>query len=470
MTICFYCNCIIEMAAKYCHTCGNKISQQNGPLRLNNRYEIKYQLGSGGYGVVYYAIDHLLKCRPCAIKVIDHKNEEAFLLAQLSHPSLPAVYDCFDVQNKWYIVMEYINGETLRSLLSTQKDGILSYHEVLNIAIQIANVFLFLHNQTPQIIFRDLKPENVMISNDQHIYLIDFGIARVYKTGQNKDTTVIGSQGYAAPEQYGSKQTTIQADIYSLGAVLHELLSGNYPGDTPFHFVPLKLPQQAIGLAELILQMTQIDISLRPKSMKEVLFVLQRLQKTLLISQTQKSMTIQKNTELQEPVVNQTISVICIGIDANGKEKLFLLHELPDYIQLFFSTLKLTKGIDCCFLALTSGLDTFQTFQQQEELTQKADLLIYLFDNIFIDSPAMDYLVKHIYYQRYMKINIIFLLEKMQLFFENTRLSSYKRFLCSNEKEAKDIVNSFVYYIEKSFNANKRSNWQQQEIIDNDRK
>src|SRR5205823_7485733 len=112
--------------------------------------------------------------------------------------------------------------------------------EVLNIGIQLCTVLHYLHSQQPAIVFRDLKPANIMRTSTGQLYLIDFGIARYFKPGQAKDTVALGSPGYAAPEQYGKAQTTPRADIYSLGAVLHQLLTTRDPSEAPFRFIALR--------------------------------------------------------------------------------------------------------------------------------------------------------------------------------------------------------------------------------------
>src|SRR6266446_6095413 len=142
----------------------------------------------------------------------------------------------------------------------------LPVREVLEIGMQLCEVLDYLHTREPPIIFRDLKPANVMRTASGHLYLIDFGIARQFKPGQTRDTSPLGSPGYAAPEQYGRAQTTPQADIYSLGALLHQLVTGDDPTQTPFRFVPL--PQQGQTMPErlqsLLLQMLEMDVNKRP--------------------------------------------------------------------------------------------------------------------------------------------------------------------------------------------------------------
>ncbi len=120
-----------------------------------------------------------------------------------------------------------------------------------------------LHSQQPAIVFRDLKPANIMRTTTGQLYLIDFGIARYFKPGQAKDTVALGSPGYAAPEQYGKAQTTPRADIYSLGAVLHQLLTTRDPSEAPFRFLPLrpKSPQSHSDPGSLTMSMVDVLVS-----------------------------------------------------------------------------------------------------------------------------------------------------------------------------------------------------------------
>ncbi|HEY6406352.1 MAG TPA: serine/threonine-protein kinase, partial [Ktedonobacteraceae bacterium] len=183
---------------------------------------------------------------------------------------------------RWYLVMDFIDGQTLEEYLNggnfrTYKRR-LPIDEVLDIGIQLSAILDYLHNCQPPIIFRDLKPANIMLTPERYLYLFDFGIARHFKAGQTRDTATFGSVGYAAPEQYGRAQTTPRSDIYSLGVTLHQLLSGRDPALMPFRFVPLHLPNQA-PLAELermIMRMVDIDEHKRPASMAIVKQELQR--------------------------------------------------------------------------------------------------------------------------------------------------------------------------------------------------
>ncbi len=237
------------------------ISQQAlfpGELLLNtlfrNRYFIMDQVGAGGFGSVYKARDIQNGDRLVAIKEVSllglHPQamleataafqREVSVLSHLDHPNLPRLYEHFQDPGHWYLVMDFIAGETLEEYQSKVPNRRLLLSEVLDIGLQLCRVLAYLHSQQPPIIFRDLKPANIMRNHTGQLYLIDFGIARYFKPGQTRDTVALGSPGYAAPEQYGKAQTTPRADIYSLGAVLHQLLTARDPSEAPFRFLPLR--------------------------------------------------------------------------------------------------------------------------------------------------------------------------------------------------------------------------------------
>jgi eukaryotic-like serine/threonine-protein kinase len=257
----------------------------NGAKDEQQRYHILKRIGEGGFGAVYQAKDTFDNDRIVAIKVIhlsgltaqqtieatDSFNREVDLLSTLNHPRLPRIYDHFTDADHWYMVMDFIKGETLDSRLEQRQqagNGLLPQDKVLDIAQQLCDVLTYLHGHEPTIVFRDLKPGNIMLSPTDQIYLIDFGIARHFKPGKARDTIALGSPGYAAPEQYGKAQTSHLADIYSLGALLHFLLSGNDPADDPFNFAPL--PPKLGELGKLIMQMLSISPAQRPQSIAEV--------------------------------------------------------------------------------------------------------------------------------------------------------------------------------------------------------
>lgn len=225
---------------------------------ITGRYELGRLLGSGGFGAVYLAEDLRLQ-RPVAIKVCstqrlppDEAQEaarlfqgEALTLARLRHPGLTAVWDYFNQDDDWFLVMEYVPGETLREALK-KAGGRLPVTQALDYTRQLCAVLRYLHTQPHPIVFRDLKPGNIMVTPEGELKLIDFGIARLFSPGKTSDTSQFGTPGYAPPEQYGG-QTEPRSDIYSLGAVAHQMLSGHNPASSPFTLPPARLVNPALS-------------------------------------------------------------------------------------------------------------------------------------------------------------------------------------------------------------------------------
>ena len=304
--VCNVCGTVNQRSQTHCLACGQVLSTSNSSTALTSaptvsalsskllkqRYRVIHVVGKGGMGTVYIGTDTQLGNRLVAIKEMSQsglvlterleaaKNfqREAHLLAGLQHPNLPSIYDHFTEGQRWYLVMSFIKGQTLASYLDAQ-GGRLALQEVLDIGIALCSVLNYLHTYHPPIIFRDLKPSNIMRTVEGHIYLIDFGIARIFKFGQATDTAYRGSSGYAPPEQYGTAQTTPRSDIYSLGATLYHLLSGYDPAYTPFRLPPLQslVPTAPPELITLITQMIEIDERKRPHSAELIKWKLQRL-------------------------------------------------------------------------------------------------------------------------------------------------------------------------------------------------
>jgi hypothetical protein len=259
---------------------------QTGPLAagviLQNRYRVGRLLGGGGMGMVYLAHDQRLSNRPCAIKeMVDHfidpaqrleANEyfarEADTLAQLKHPAIPAITDRFDDANRHYLVMEYVEGRNLEEELAANGGEPLSEGLAIDIARQLCDVLAYLHGFAPPIVYRDMKPSNVMLTPKGRAVLIDFGIARLFK-GARKGT-MIGTLGFAPPEQYQG-QVDPRSDIYSLGATLHYTLSGRDPEKyPPFSFPPMRSlrPEISSNLAAAIDSALAYKVEERPVSIQ----------------------------------------------------------------------------------------------------------------------------------------------------------------------------------------------------------
>jgi serine/threonine protein kinase len=262
------------------------LSNLSGPLEpgviLQRRYKIDRLLGGGGMGMVYLAHDQRLSNRPCAIKeMVDHfidpqqrieANDyfarEADTLAQLKHPAIPAISDRFDDQNRHYLVMEYVEGRNLEEELAA-RGGPLPEGLVIDIACQLCDVLAYLHGLQPSLIYRDMKPSNVMLTGAGRAVLVDFGIARLFKA--QRKGTMIGTLGFAPPEQYQGIADP-RSDIYSLGATLHYVLTGRDPEKfPPFSFPPVRdlRPEVSRNLAGAIDHALAYEMSGRPSNIAE---------------------------------------------------------------------------------------------------------------------------------------------------------------------------------------------------------
>lgn len=287
---CDHCGAANTPPATRCFSCGWAISDlQEPPASLHNgRYHILSTLGQGGYGAVYEATDTAQNGRFVAIKAVNMHglgagqiieatetfNREVSILSELNHPNLPQLYENFSDTEHWYLVMDFIEGQTLEEY-AQKCGGNLPFAEVLALAEQICRVLDYLHTRQPPVIFRDVKPANMLRTSTGKIFLIDFGIARRFKPGQRRDTTLLGSPGYAAPEQYGQAQTTPQTDIYSLGVTLWQLLSGQDPASVtifPDGLDTLALvPDISDQFKQLLASMLDPEPEKRPASLKEVI-------------------------------------------------------------------------------------------------------------------------------------------------------------------------------------------------------
>jgi len=238
------------------------IKQLESGILLNGRYEIVRRIGGGGMGAVYLAKDRNLGDAPRAVKemveahldpaqhekAIGDFKRESLLLTSLEHPSIPTIYDYFydEPAGRFYLVMKYISGGDLASRLRGAATGRLDERTVTDWGAQIADVLEYLHTRPKSIIYRDLKPANLMIDgNSGKVMLIDFGIARWVKQ-EEKGVTAVGTMGYAPPELFGGRVEP-RSDIYSLGATMFHLLTGADPQDNPlliFDFTKNPRPRQ----------------------------------------------------------------------------------------------------------------------------------------------------------------------------------------------------------------------------------
>lgn len=225
--------------------------------RLKGRYEVIRLIKGGGMSWIYQVREHrkdattqLWALKELRIDADDNHSiaesehlfaQEAHILVHLSHPNLPRVAAFFTESERSYLVMEFVHGETLQERLAAARAPLLE-GQVTAWFVQVCGVLSYLHAQNPPVIFRDMKPSNVMVTPAGDIKLIDFGIARTYKAGKQRDTISMGSENYAAPEQWGQGQTDARSDVYAVGATMYHLLANEppLPAFVPGERVPLR--------------------------------------------------------------------------------------------------------------------------------------------------------------------------------------------------------------------------------------
>ena len=224
--------------------------QLQAGVTLAHRYSIQEVIGIGGMGSVYRARDmhfpnvtklvavkEMINTAPDPLvreTIVQNFEREANLLATLHHPSIPRIYDYFSVESRSYLVLEFIHGKDLEAIIN-ETSSFLPEHQVLSWAIELCDVLDYLHKHKPDpIIFRDMKPSNVMINHSGAVMLVDFGIAKTFQSGIKG--TMIGTEGYSPPEQYRGEATP-SADIYAMGATIHHALTRRDPRlEPPFSF------------------------------------------------------------------------------------------------------------------------------------------------------------------------------------------------------------------------------------------
>lgn len=259
---------------------------------LDGKYEIWKEVGRGGMSIVYLARDNRLN-KQWAVKEIKNDGSkstktllkglerEANILKNVDHPVLPRIVDIINQNGTIYVVMDFIEGTTISDRL--KKEGAQPQELVIEWGLQLASALDYLHNMKPPVIYRDMKPSNVMIKPEGGVKLIDFGTAKEYIIENNADTTALGTRGYAAPEQFGDSQgrgiynTDARTDIYNLGATLYHIVTGMNPCEPPYEIKPIREwnPQLSSGLEKILLKCTQPDPNDRYQNCKELMYALE---------------------------------------------------------------------------------------------------------------------------------------------------------------------------------------------------
>ena len=354
---CENCGAANPVTARFCQYCATPLpfKHTTGSLPeqvlLSGRYQLESRIGQGGMGAVYKASDTRFNNRSIAVKEMSRAGlspanvqeaeaafeREAQILAELLHPNLPRIYEHFTEGERSYLAMDFIEGQTLEDYLEKAQGRPLPLDQVLEWGKQLCDVLDYLHTRQPPVVFRDLKPSNVMISASGHIFLIDFGIARIFKPGQSHDTVALGSPGFAAPEQYGKAQSSPRSDIYSLGALLHNLLTGVDPSEQPFFFRPASQLNSAVSatLEQLLQQMLEMQVEKRPASVQDVLKVLRQVELQYVNNTYEQPLPIASASRS-----GSTVSV-GTGITRTGNpllqeaHLLYTQHRLQEALQLF---------------------------------------------------------------------------------------------------------------------------------------
>lgn len=251
---------------------------------VDNKYTILHQIGRGGMSTVFLALNERAN-KQWAIKEIRREGVDNYgavrrgllveteMLKRLSHPGLPTIVDVIDGADSFLIVMDYVEGKSLKNALAEY--GALPQTNVIEWAKQLCDILEYLHTRKPPIIYRDMKPGNIILRPDGTIMLIDFGTARFYSEENREDTTYLGTRGYAAPEQFGGVgQTDARTDIYCLGATLHHLLTGYDPCEPPYEVFPIRKYDRTLspGMEKIVEKCMKQNPDERYQSGAEVLY------------------------------------------------------------------------------------------------------------------------------------------------------------------------------------------------------
>lgn len=308
---------------------------------IDGKYKILNKIGQGGMSTVYLAMNERAN-KPWAVKEVRKDGTADFevikqsqimetnLLKKLDHPNLPSIVDVIDQKDCFLIVMDYIEGKPLSDALKEQNS--LPCEDVIEWAKQLCDVLEYLHTRKPPIIYRDMKPSNVMLQPDGTVKLIDFGIAREFKEKKIQDTTCLGTRGYAAPEQFGGQgQTDARTDIYCLGATIYHLVTGHNPSEPPYEMYPIRHwnPAFSSGLEKIILKCTQRNPDDRYQSCAELLYALDHYEEE---DEGYKKIQNAKWNAFLVTVIMSAVMLVCSLFCYVGKNKK-TLNEYEQYLS-----------------------------------------------------------------------------------------------------------------------------------------
>ncbi len=366
---------------------------------IDGKYRVLRKCGQGGMSVVYMAINERAN-KTWAIKEIRKDGTQDYevvkqglivetdLLKRLNHPHLPSIVDVIDGDGSFLIVMDFIEGNTLSDIL--KESGAQPQESVIDWAKQLCDVLGYLHSRNPAIIYRDMKPSNVMLKPDGNVVLFDFGTAREYKSQNLEDTVCLGTRGYAAPEQYGGHgQTDARTDIYCLGATMYHLLTGHNPGEPPYEMYPIRHwnPALSAGLEAIILKCTQKNPIDRYQSCAELLYALDHYWET---DTAYRKSQISKFMKFSIPAALAVISAVTSGIFF-GMESHTTNTSYDAYLHAARNST--SKGDEIANYKKAINLDPYRS-EGYVSLLQEA----FLDDNVFTRDESEEFRSILIYY------------------------------------------------------------------------
>lgn len=328
---------------------------------LEGKYEILKLIGRGGMSKVYLAMDKNLN-KQWAVKEIQKRGTreeskifiqsalaEANLMKKLDHPCLPRIVDIIEREEVIYVVMDYIEGEPLNRVLD--KEGAQEQEKVIRWAKDLCGALNYLHHQTPPIIYRDMKPANIMLQPNGNVKLIDFGIAREFKDGNIEDTTSLGTKGYAAPEQFGGRgQTDPRTDIYCLGVTLYHLLTGKNPTEPPYKIYPIRHWNEQLsgGLENIVIRCTRTDPEERYQSCAELTYALEHYEEE--DDEYIRNLVMKKKYFLSAVIA--TFTFLCIGIAALILRTVTIYNNYETILTMEEKASDYQERVDLCLSAI----------------------------------------------------------------------------------------------------------------------
>ncbi len=397
---------------------------------FDGKYKIITTIGEGGTSTVYLAQNIKLGTL-WAIKQIhkptNHKMDllaEPNILKRLNHPALPRIFDIVEHDEYLYIIEDYVEGISLERELENEKR--FSEERVLDWCKQLCEVLLYLHTLTPNpIIFRDIKPANIILTYDEKIKLVDFGIAREYKATSGNDTAYMGTRGYAAPEQYGGMQSDARTDIYSLGVTLYHLLTGNAPNVPPYEIKPVRQISETYSrdIEYLISRCTEQDPNKRFQSVEEILLYLEHMQQseTELLTPKQDENVISEEAQINKTIVFKKIIFTVWGCAEFAAELSMIAAHLSSFDVLTIDFDFTAQKLDCYMNIQHSNIDTFEDIiaalnqnKLSKEKFKNASIQKDLLENLYILSSNYD--IEN--YQKYREINIDALIQSAYRYFD----------------------------------------------------